>query len=211
MNQSQPDCGLYTIHCDVTPNPTIHLGENAYSVLQKRSFDRFRVLDHRLHDLLAKNSCQSFDRSISFPSSPSISFRIYKPHLALFRCNDSLDIDASMNDHYFRDYQNYTKCSGFNIYYTIPNSEREGSSDSPEGDIPDNCSLIQLPWRSSSNAQNSSSLFDLITANFTIQWTLSDDCSNCYSQGGGRCLTDNNNKFLCSTYPPKPKESRNVL
>ncbi|XP_055801556.1 LEAF RUST 10 DISEASE-RESISTANCE LOCUS RECEPTOR-LIKE PROTEIN KINASE-like 1.1 [Solanum dulcamara] len=209
MNQSQPDCGLYTIDCDVTPNPTIHLGENVYSVLQKRSFDGFRVLDLRLHDLLAKNSCHSFDRSISFPSSPSISFGINERNLTLFRCNDSLDINRTMNDNHFRDYLNYSKCSGFNIYYKYPRREREGSLDAPEGYIPGNCSPIQLPitWGSLSNARNSNSLFDLITANFRIQWSLSDDCSKCF-YGGGRCLTDSNNNFHCSTVTRK---SRRVL
>ncbi|XP_055802582.1 rust resistance kinase Lr10-like isoform X2 [Solanum dulcamara] len=208
MNQSQPDCGLYTIDCDVTPNPTIHLGENVYSVLQKRLFDRFRVLDLRLHDLLAKNSCHSFDRSISFPSSPSISFGINERNLTLFRCNDSLDINRTMNDDHFRDYLNYSKCSGFNIYYKYPRREREGSLDAPEGYIPGNCSPIQLPitWGSLSNARNSNSLFDLITANFAIQWSLSDDCSKCF-YGGGRCLTDNNNNFLCSTVRRKSRRT----
>uniref|UniRef100_M1A5Y6 non-specific serine/threonine protein kinase n=1 Tax=Solanum tuberosum TaxID=4113 RepID=M1A5Y6_SOLTU len=206
---SQPACGLYTIDCDVTPNPTIRLGENVYSVLEKRLLDGFRVLDHGLEDLLAKNSCQSFDRSISFPSSPYISFRSNKRNVTLFRCNNSRDIDRNMNDHYFCEYQNYTKCSGFSLYYKNPNREQEGSSDAPERDIPKNCSMIQLPitWKSPSKGQNSS-LFDLLTANYSIQWSLSDDCSNCY-YGGGQCLTDSNNKFLCST-TPKGEDYRNV-
>ncbi|XP_015170298.1 probable receptor-like protein kinase At5g39020 [Solanum tuberosum] len=210
---SQPACGLYTIDCDVTPNPTIRLGENVYSVLEKRLLDGFRVLDHGLEDLLAKNSCQSFDRSISFPSSPYISFRSNKRNVTLFRCNNSRDIDRNMNDHYFCEYQNYTKCSGFSLYYKNPNREQEGSSDAPERDIPKNCSMIQLPitWKSPSKGQNSS-LFDLLTANYSIQWSLSDDCSNCY-YGGGQCLTDSNNKFLCSTTPKAAakRKSKRIL
>ncbi|XP_049348889.1 LEAF RUST 10 DISEASE-RESISTANCE LOCUS RECEPTOR-LIKE PROTEIN KINASE-like 1.1 [Solanum verrucosum] len=196
---SQPDCGLYTIACDVTPNPTIHLGENVYSVVRQRSFDSFRVLDHRLEELLTRNSCKTFDGSISFPNSPSVSFRINERNLTLFRCNGSLDINRSMSDHYFREYLNYTKCSGFSIYYKYPSRGRGNSSDTSEEDIPDNCSPIQLPitWNSGSNVSKSS-LFDLLTGNFSIQWSLSDDCSRCHYQGG-RCLTDINNRFLCST------------
>ncbi|KAK4720493.1 hypothetical protein R3W88_010726 [Solanum pinnatisectum] len=200
---SQPDCGLYSIDCDVTPNPTIRLGENVYSVVGRRFSDGFRVSDHRLEYLLARNSCETFDRSISFPNSPSISFRITERNVTLFRCNNNLDINRSMSDHYFREYLNYTKCSGFTIYYKYPGRGRKDSSDAPEGDIPDNCSPIQLPitWNTSQSNDQNSSLFDLLTANFAIQWSLSDDCSKCYYQGG-RCLTDSNNRFHCSTVLP---------
>ncbi|KAH0681748.1 hypothetical protein KY289_019500 [Solanum tuberosum] len=204
---SQPDCGLYTIDCDVTPNPTIRLGENVYSVLTLGNFNGFRVLNHRLEELLTNNSCGSFDRSISFPSSPSISFSIYRLSLTLFRCNNSLDINRSMSDHYFREYLNYTNCSGFSIYYKYPNTWN-----SPEEDIPDNCSPIQLPitWNSGSNVSNSS-LFDLLTANFAIEWSLSDDCSNCHYFGRGQCLTDSNNNLLCSTTPEAKRKSKRIL
>ncbi|WMV22826.1 hypothetical protein MTR67_016211 [Solanum verrucosum] len=208
---SQPDCGLYTIDCDVTPNPTIRLGENVYSVLGQRNYDGFRVLDHRLEELLARNSCETFDRSISFPNSPSISFRINERNLTLFRCNNNLDVNRSISDHYFREYLNYTKCSGFSIYYKYPNRGREDSSDTSEEDIPDNCSRIQLliTWRSGSNVSNSS-LFDLLAVNYTIQWSLTEDCSKCHYQGG-RCLTDSNNKFLCSTTPKAKTKSKRIL
>ncbi|KAJ8564738.1 hypothetical protein K7X08_001198 [Anisodus acutangulus] len=209
---SQPACGLYTIDCDVTPNPEIHLGENVYTALNQSLFDNsFQVLDLRLSELLAKNSCQSFDRSPSFPSSPSISFRINERNITLFKCKDSLDINRSTNDHYFRDYQNYSRCSGFRIYYKHPSSgEREGFSDVPEGHIPDNCSLIQLPitWRRS-NTENSS-LFDLFTAKFRFQWSLSDDCNQCHYEGG-RCLTDRNKQFRCSSNPTAKRKSKRIL
>ncbi|KAJ8564737.1 hypothetical protein K7X08_001197 [Anisodus acutangulus] len=209
---SQPACGLYTMDCDVTPNPEIQLGENVYTALNQSLFDNsFQVLDLRLSELLAKNSCQSFDRSPSFPSSPSISFRINERNITLFKCKDSLDINRSTNDHYFRDYQNYSRCSGFRIYYKHPSSGgREGSSNVPEGHIPDNCSLIQLPitW-GRSNTENSS-LFDLFTAKFKLQWSLSDDCNQCHYQGG-RCLTDRNKKFHCSSNPTAKRKSRRIL
>ncbi|XP_049348891.1 uncharacterized protein LOC125813430 [Solanum verrucosum] len=210
---SQPDCGLYTIDCDVTPNPTIRLGENVYSVLGQRNYDGFRVLDHRLEELLARNSCETFDRSISFPNSPSISFRINERNLTLFRCNGSLDINRSMSDHYFREYLNYTKCSGFSIYYKYPSRGRGNSSDTPEEDIPDNCSPIQLPirWNTPQPNDQNSSLFDLLAGNYTIQWSLSADCSKCYYYGGGQCLTDSNNKFLCSTTPKAKTKSKRIL
>ncbi|XP_009767974.1 LEAF RUST 10 DISEASE-RESISTANCE LOCUS RECEPTOR-LIKE PROTEIN KINASE-like 1.1 [Nicotiana tabacum] len=209
---SQPACGLYIIDCDAKPNPTIPLGGNVYTALQQRSYkNSYRVLDLRFNDLLARNSCNSFDKDLSFPSSPSISFRTNERNITLFKCNNSLDIDRSTNDYYFRDYKHYTNCSGFSIYYKYPTTWREGYSDAPEGDIPNNCSLIQLPikWRSQQLTQNSS-LFDLLTANFTIQWSLSDDCSKCYYQGG-RCLADSNNNFLCSQNPKARRKSKRIL
>ncbi|MCE0481916.1 hypothetical protein HAX54_040125 [Datura stramonium] len=73
---SQPDCGLYTIDCDATPDPRIHLGENDYSILEQRPFeDGFRVLDRRLQDLLPKNSCHTFDRSILLPLASAYTTR----------------------------------------------------------------------------------------------------------------------------------------
>ncbi|XP_016505268.1 LEAF RUST 10 DISEASE-RESISTANCE LOCUS RECEPTOR-LIKE PROTEIN KINASE-like 1.1 [Nicotiana tabacum] len=207
---SQPACGLYTIDCDTKPNPTIHLGGNVYTALEQRSDNNsYRVLNLRLYDLLAKNSCNSFDKSLSFPSSPSISIRTNQRNLTLFRCNSSVDINRRMNDHYFRDY-NYTKCRGFGIYYKYPTTWRVGYSDAPKGAIPVNCSVIQLPIKWRSQLPQTSSLFDLLTANFTIQWSLSDDCSKCYYQGG-RCLADNNNNFLCSPNPKARRKSKRIL
>ncbi|XP_060186034.1 LEAF RUST 10 DISEASE-RESISTANCE LOCUS RECEPTOR-LIKE PROTEIN KINASE-like 2.1 isoform X2 [Lycium barbarum] len=191
---SQPACGLYTIDCDVTPNPKIHLGEDVYTGLNQRAYDNsFRVLDLRLNDLLAKKSCHSFDRSLAFPSSPSISFRTNR-NLTLFKCSNS-----STNDHFFRGYEKYTKCRGFSIYYKYPSRrKKEGHSDAPQGDASDNCSQILLPiQRSSLSNTQKSGLFDFLTANFKLRWSLSDDCNKCYSQGG-RCLTDSNNNFHCS-------------
>ncbi|XP_010319415.1 LEAF RUST 10 DISEASE-RESISTANCEUS RECEPTOR-LIKE PROTEIN KINASE-like 1.1 [Solanum lycopersicum] len=206
---SQPDCGLYTIDCDVIPNPTIRIGENVYSVLRQGYSGGFRVLDRTLDYLLARNNCETFDKGISFPNSPSISFRINERNITLFRCNNNLEINMNMSDHYFREYLSYTKCSGFNIYYKYPNRGREDSSDTSEEDIPDNCSPIRLPirWNTSRLNDQNSGLFDLLTANFVIQWSLSDDCSKCYYQGG-RCLTDSSNRFHCSRVTRK---SRRVL
>ncbi|TMW88529.1 hypothetical protein EJD97_018428 [Solanum chilense] len=196
---SQPDCGLYTIDCDVIPNPTIRIGENVYSVLRPGHSGGFRVLDRTLDYLLARNNCETFDKAISFPNSPSISFRINERNITLFRCNNSLEINKNMSHHYFREYLSYTKCSGFNIYYKYPNRGREDSSDTSEEDIPDNCSSIRLPirWNTSQLNDQNSGLFDLLTAKFVIQWSLSGDCSKCYYQGG-RCLTDSSNRFHCS-------------
>ncbi|XP_060185814.1 LEAF RUST 10 DISEASE-RESISTANCE LOCUS RECEPTOR-LIKE PROTEIN KINASE-like 1.1 isoform X2 [Lycium barbarum] len=124
-------------------------------------------------------------------------------------CNDGLDINSSTNDQHFRDYQNYTKCNGFSIYYKYPSREQEDSWDAPEEDILDNCSLVHLPVTWKARSQNSS-LFDGLTANFTIRWSLSDDCSRCYYDGG-RCLTDRNNKFLCSSNPTAKRKSGRTL
>ncbi|PHU17761.1 hypothetical protein BC332_13456 [Capsicum chinense] len=132
----QPACGLYPIDCDVTLNPIIRLDGNVYSVMEKLPYDRFQVIDRRLQGLLAENSCQSFNRDISFPSSPSIALRIIEPNVTLFKCNNSLDTDRRMNNNYFQDYLNCTRCSSFSIYYKIPSREQEGYLVVPEGDLP---------------------------------------------------------------------------
>ncbi|KAH0674996.1 hypothetical protein KY285_022797 [Solanum tuberosum] len=45
-------------------------------------------------------------------------------------------------------------------------------------------------------------LFNMLSAAFTVEWKLSEDCYKCH-YGGGQCQTDITNKFHCS-YPNNP-------
>ncbi|XP_047940708.1 rust resistance kinase Lr10-like isoform X2 [Salvia hispanica] len=58
---------------------------------------------------------------------------------------------------------------------------------------PEGCSLVQLPMNSSGNSDD---LFSMITASFTLEWSVSDKCRRCFN-AGGQCLTANDNKFSC--------------
>ncbi|KAG6410359.1 hypothetical protein SASPL_128417 [Salvia splendens] len=72
------------------------------------------------------------------------------------------------------------------VYYNIPASKDKTVA--PEG-----CSLVQLPMNSSGNSDD---LFSMITASFTLEWSVSDKCRRCFN-AGGQCLTANDNKFSC--------------
>ncbi|XP_042034607.1 LEAF RUST 10 DISEASE-RESISTANCE LOCUS RECEPTOR-LIKE PROTEIN KINASE-like 2.5 isoform X2 [Salvia splendens] len=46
------------------------------------------------------------------------------------------------------------------------------------------------------SSRNSDDLFSVITADFTLEWDVSEECVSCF-KGGGQCFTANNNTFYC--------------
>ncbi|KAM3203842.1 hypothetical protein P3L10_031468 [Capsicum annuum] len=65
---SEPDCGLWKVDCD---NHLIELEGMKFEILEK--YDVFmRLKVPILGDLLKNNSCQTFDKDITLPFSPSI-------------------------------------------------------------------------------------------------------------------------------------------
>ncbi|KAG6389925.1 hypothetical protein SASPL_151400 [Salvia splendens] len=76
------------------------------------------------------------------------------------------------------------------VHYKIPSSD---GAPSEKIEAPEGCSLVQLPMKSS---RNSDDLFSVITADFTLEWDVSEECVSCF-KGGGQCFTANNNTFYC--------------
>ncbi|XP_042034604.1 LEAF RUST 10 DISEASE-RESISTANCE LOCUS RECEPTOR-LIKE PROTEIN KINASE-like 1.1 isoform X5 [Salvia splendens] len=117
-------------------------------------------------------------------SSVSVSFC---PNLTLFPCKTE-PTNMSKFDEYF---ENYSKIEClYTVYYKIPSSD---GTPSEQIDAPEGCSLVQLPMKST---RNSDVLFSVISADFTLEWDVSDECVSCFN-GGGQCLTANNNTFYC--------------
>ncbi|XP_042032907.1 LEAF RUST 10 DISEASE-RESISTANCE LOCUS RECEPTOR-LIKE PROTEIN KINASE-like 1.1 isoform X4 [Salvia splendens] len=128
--------------------------------------------------------------------SPSISVS-FCPNLTLFPCKTE-PTNMSKFDDYF---ENYSKIEClYTVYYKIPSSD---GALSEQIEPPEGCWLVQLPMRSN---RNSNDLFSVISADFTLEWEVSDECVSCCNVGG-QCLTANNNTFYCK----RENKSRKIL
>ncbi|KAL0463553.1 UNVERIFIED_CONTAM: LEAF RUST 10 DISEASE-RESISTANCE LOCUS RECEPTOR-LIKE PROTEIN KINASE-like 2.1 [Sesamum latifolium] len=173
----EPHCGLLMVNKCESDNPEIGLraGGIWYEFLEKKSENKILVR----HRILQGGN-------LSLPNSPSISLSV-TPNLTLFTCfNQSYDERV---EHYFESY-NKENCGVFTGYYRnrgtgIPASQ---GSRPPEG-----CSFIQLPIKSE---HDSGDLFDMLTAEFTVEWIISKACYEC-RHGGGQCLSNAVNEFEC--------------
>ncbi|XP_009600756.1 LEAF RUST 10 DISEASE-RESISTANCEUS RECEPTOR-LIKE PROTEIN KINASE-like 1.1 isoform X2 [Nicotiana tomentosiformis] len=189
----KPHCGLCKIDCNNTlQNPKVEIEGELYNAYKKwflvNSID---LSDPILEVYLANRSCKSFERNLSFPNSPSVSFGVFN-NITLFKCmNRSMEIDG-----YFRSYQNYSNCNGFSLYYHNPRTNQSHSI--PTGVLPANCAVIRLPLTFLSPSEPiPTDLFGLLTSKFKLDWEVSRDCSDCIYREG-QCQSDSKNLFFCS-------------
>lgn len=182
-----PSCGLITVDgCDDEYlNPAIHLGGLQYTILANNSSNKFLVRNIQLQVQLNNRSCFSFTNQ-SLLQSPSISFS-FSPNLTLFPCESD---NKPRLQEFFQDYVS-TDCGRYIVYYKIATTDDHAFV---ENNIPRGCYLVKLPVKSS--YQDSGDLFDMLTAEFTLEWNVHEECYECY-HGGGQCLTDNDNRFYC--------------
>lgn len=189
-DSNNTDCGLITIDgCD-SGNPTIQFtnGEDRYSIdiVDKISTNQFLVNDPMLQNHLNNISCFSF-RNLPLPQSASVFFTV-SPNLTLFTCYS--EFYSQQRAVYFQHYQSLN-CTLSTIYYRFPPLDQGNSIPPPE------CSMIQLPVKSVSNySPQPFDLFDILTADYTLEWNASDDCYQCHN-GGGRCLSNSMGGFHC--------------
>lgn len=185
-----PGCGLITVDgCDPDyPDPIIRLrgGAVGYTIMEKISTTKFVVRDHLLQLQLRNRSCFSFENTSQL-QTPSISFAFY-PNLTLYPCLNQSGNRPTLDDRF----QNYSSidCDIYLVYY------KSSTTVAPilgRDDIPDECQLFQLP---SNSSQDSDDLFSMLSAEYALEWNVSEACLNCF-YGGGQCLTDNNNRFYC--------------
>ncbi|XP_041997157.1 LEAF RUST 10 DISEASE-RESISTANCE LOCUS RECEPTOR-LIKE PROTEIN KINASE-like 1.1 isoform X2 [Salvia splendens] len=183
-----PGCGLITVDgCNSDPpNPVTKLGGGnpaGFAILDYYSSEpnKMVISDNQLEVQLYNRSCFAFVNQ-SMLRSPSISFS-FSPNLTLFPCLTEPADRSKFDD----DFVNYSKIDClYSVYYKIPESKEKTVA-------PKDCSLVQLPMNSSGKSDD---LFSMIAANFTLQWIVSDECLSCFN-GGGQCLTVNNNSFYC--------------
>ncbi|KAG6391673.1 hypothetical protein SASPL_149430 [Salvia splendens] len=181
-----------------------HGGGQCYSDNQQQFYcrkkDSLKCGDHTLNfpltraddpdcGLIAVDGCDSDDQSLLRSPSISVSFC---PNLTLFPCKTE-PTNMSKFDDYF---ENYSKIEClYTVYYKIPSSD---GALSEQIEPPEGCWLVQLPMRSN---RNSNDLFSVISADFTLEWEVSDECVSCCNVGG-QCLTANNNTFYCKRVIP---------
>ncbi|KAK4479894.1 hypothetical protein RD792_015438 [Penstemon davidsonii] len=191
LSNMKSNCGLFMVDCD-SPIPRIQFqyGGDWYDILHKNSTNSLLVRSPILQHHLGSPNCFSFT-NLSLPNSPSSSFTI-SPSMNLFLCyNESHDI---VINEYFRSYSLHT-CAAFNVYYRNPNNS---SSSASVIDIPENCSMIQMPLNSSNQDYYSGGgdLLSMLASEFTLEWNVSRECNDCHHRGG-QCTTNNMNEFLC--------------
>lgn len=198
-NTTNPECGLCRFDCHTKPYPTIKLGGHKYDAVVKRG-DLFLISDPKLQEYLEHKSCKSFDRNFSFPNSPLISFQIV-PNLTLYKCKHSHKNNIQKtNDSFFKDFDQYTECEGFNVYYHHPKKTILGNTSAKiSGKLPKHCSFVQLPIPLPTPAKPyAGGLFELLTSNALLNWELSKDCHLCLDKGG-KCQLIDEHEFHCST------------
>ncbi|XP_073143498.1 LEAF RUST 10 DISEASE-RESISTANCEUS RECEPTOR-LIKE PROTEIN KINASE-like 1.1 [Henckelia pumila] len=182
-------CGLFTVDCTEPSTPRIQLTGDGrqYEILEKISVNRFKLLDPVIQQGLNVSQSCLIMRNLSLPFSPSTSFT-FSPNLTFFTCDNRINENGTKWD-VFKDYRNYTGCGGFTVFYSnSTNQFPPGSSDFIPG-----CTTVQMPVKSN---QDSGNLFDMLTAEFVLDWNVSDDCKACHGRGG-QCLADNLNQFEC--------------
>ncbi|XP_059316930.1 rust resistance kinase Lr10-like [Lycium ferocissimum] len=199
---TQPECGIMPMSgCDAKPFPRIQLlpGGDWYYALGEEYSSTVQLGDPKLQTILRENKCQAFNKNISLPNSPSISFILLIVNIHnFFKCNSassSTPNNTQKNDH-FAGYKMYNGCKGFSIYYKLPGDDDKGNQ---AGNLPASCSLIQLPIDSISDGGD---VFKMLSTSFVVEWKLSEDCFQCH-YSGGQCKTDKTNKFRC-TNPNNP-------
>ncbi|KAL6571063.1 hypothetical protein OROGR_000613 [Orobanche gracilis] len=179
-------CGLFMLENCSSVNPSIRFTMDgpSYSVLQKISTNKYSILDLPLHDDLAASFCLGL-RNLSLPVSPSSSFT-FSPNLTVYLCANR-SFDEGIHD-YFEKYSR-ANCSAFDAYYEYP-----GTGVPVTGFSSGYCPVIQVPVKYKQNPDTS--LSDLLSPEYVIEWNVSEDCYECH-RGGGRCLTNSMNKFHC--------------
>ncbi|KAL3631352.1 hypothetical protein CASFOL_024336 [Castilleja foliolosa] len=185
---NQTGCGLFMVqNCD-TQNPTIQFGADGYpyDFLANKSKKQVLVSDPYLRFHLSTHFCLGV-RNLTLPpvGSPSVTIAVV-PHITLFACiNQTYNSDAMINT--FRSYK-YTNCSPWDVYYKNPATHVSVT------EMPLDCTVLQVPINSTRNPN--SSLPNLLSDQFIIEWNVTEDCYQCHSRGG-QCLSNAMDQFQC--------------
>lgn len=200
-NFTQPDCGLCMVDCLAQPLPTIKLSSSSvqpFQVKRKLQSNVLKLHDPTFQNLLRQNysSCFLFYYSTRIPNSSSISFTI-KSNITLFRCSKSSKLLPEVIDYFSTNqFKRNETCQEFDIYYKNPKTCNYSLEDKPF--LP-GCSVLHLPvWE---NASEDTELLQWLTADFDLEWHLSDRCYYDCHLKGGKCETVETNEFHCANYP----------
>ncbi|XP_071927978.1 rust resistance kinase Lr10 isoform X2 [Coffea arabica] len=171
-----------------------------------------RLHDYKLEHLLAVKSCEYFDFGVMpLTNYSSISYSIL-PNIALYGCKRSPETSQKLADS-FSGYKQYDNCgepnNGFIIYYQNP--EHHAPPVNLGGDIQSLCKNVTLPVVSRHDYSENADLFQLLTAEFDLEWHLSEDCSNCQLEGHECRIEWSQSWVPHCVYPKKGKKNLKVI
>ena len=185
-------CGLFFINgcdsessrlCFSPEQPDLGRGEYQFVGKNNLSTNEFTIYEGSRQRSLKDKNCNNF-QNLSLSQSSFVSFS-FSPNITFFTCWNAT-IDPNVQD-YFHNHHYNTSCQAPpTVYYStqyVPNNSS----------VPAMCSMVQLPAKSNSVTRE---LFDMLSAEFTLKWNVSQECYDCYGRGG-QCVSDNSNKFKC--------------
>ncbi|XP_047342270.1 LEAF RUST 10 DISEASE-RESISTANCE LOCUS RECEPTOR-LIKE PROTEIN KINASE-like 1.1 isoform X1 [Impatiens glandulifera] len=214
-NFTYPGCGLCSVDCsDGNHRPRIQvlptLSLESEGDLNKGDF--IAINDSNLTSLVTNQDCGFVDRFIGFrrpselPSSNSRSGLIFSffPNMTVFKCskiNGSQRVDR--DNEYFVNYT-FHDCENYLIYYNY------GVSKVPDKWHPTCSSPIYVPVVSPSKGTNMSDLFSLLASRFTLEFHVSERCTNCFNSGGRNCL-NGQGQCIISNDSKKGRNNRIII
>nr|XP_027100239.1 LEAF RUST 10 DISEASE-RESISTANCE LOCUS RECEPTOR-LIKE PROTEIN KINASE-like 2.4 isoform X1 [Coffea arabica] len=207
-------CGLLKLNCEAMQSPTIvfDFTEDLWVEALDMRNSVIRLHDYKLEHLLAVKSCEYFDFGVlPLPNYSSISYSIL-PNIALYGCKRSPETSQKLADS-FSGYKQYDNCgepnNGFIIYYQNP--EHHAPPVNLGGDIQSLCKNVTLPVVSRHDYSENADLFQLLTAEFDLEWHLSEDCSNCQLEGHECRIEWSQSWVPHCVYPKKGKKNLKVI
>ncbi|XP_027100239.2 LEAF RUST 10 DISEASE-RESISTANCEUS RECEPTOR-LIKE PROTEIN KINASE-like 2.4 isoform X1 [Coffea arabica] len=207
-------CGLLKLNCEAMQSPTIvfDFTEDLWVEALDMRNSVIRLHDYKLEHLLAVKSCEYFDFGVMpLTNYSSISYSIL-PNIALYGCKRSPETSQKLADS-FSGYKQYDNCgepnNGFIIYYQNP--EHHAPPVNLGGDIQSLCKNVTLPVVSRHDYSENADLFQLLTAEFDLEWHLSEDCSNCQLEGHECRIEWSQSWVPHCVYPKKGKKNLKVI
>ncbi|XP_061368214.1 uncharacterized protein LOC133311215 [Gastrolobium bilobum] len=173
-NKTNPKCGLPIRGCDdQNAAKEVQLANQTwYEIESIEGNNSIFVTDHNLRGLLSSRSCNAFSyylNAILPPNSPILHFQIEMEHnISLLRCKNT-------SSRRINQYIKYTSCNGYDIYYPTQSPGTYTSSENA-------CSTIHLPILPI--GYNFTDLFKSFAAAIRILILLTDECRECYENGG---------------------------
>ena len=140
--------------------------------------------DNNLYKLLQNRSCKAFGYNYTLPpTSHFVSFQM-ETHTTLFTCNRTLHVNPPTYMH------NYTQCPLYDIYYQ-PYINADKASESSLT----SCTNVHLPIKDITDGVDP---FTFVTADFSIEVKVTEECSYCHYNQRGQCTLDSNRRFYCA-------------
>lgn len=184
------NCGLFLVKdCD-SGSPTLHLSNEmpsrGYNIVGNISTNNFTLYNSFRQRELSEKSC-TFFRNLDLPQSPFVSFK-FSPNLTFYTCFN-LTPNDQIQDYFLNHRRVDCLIRPPTVYYRNLATHAHVMSSS----MPTTCSMIQLPAKSSQVPREP---LNALTAAYTLEWDVSQDCYECNDRGG-QCVSDNMNKFHC--------------